>query len=367
VSSIDPWRTGWRARWRDPEGRSRTKVFRRKIDAENHLIAVGHAKLSGAYVDPAQGRTKFADWWVVWQAGRVNLRPSTLARDDSYGRNNVLPYLGKMQLARIDRAFLRAWIAKLSAQGLAPATVRHAALLVSQALGAAVDDRLVPHNPARGLALPRIHQEEMRFLSPDEVAALADTIDPRYRALVLVGAYGGLRLGELGGLRRGRVDLLRRRIDVVENLGEVRGHHVFGPPKTRAGRRSVPIPGTVADVLAEHVHGLGPDDFVFPAPEGGPMRAGLFRRRFWLPGTSAAGVAPLRIHDLRHTAVAMWIAAGASPKEIAVRAGHSSVATVLDRYGHLQPGSEDKVNDALDAMFLAASTVGRGELAAIAG
>ncbi len=54
--------------------------------------------------------------------------------------------------------------------------------------------------------------------------------------------------------------------------------------------------------------------------------------------------------DLRHTAVALWIAAGASPKEIAVGAGHTSVATVLDRYGHLLPGHEDTVNDALDEM-----------------
>jgi integrase len=92
----------------------------------------------------------------------------------------------------------------------------------------------------------------------------------------------------------------------------------------------------------------GPDQLVFAAPEGGPIRGSLFRRRFWLPAVDAAGVAPLRLHDLRHTAVAFWIAAGASPKEIAVRAGHSSVAVVLDRYGHLLPGIEERVTAALD-------------------
>jgi integrase len=61
-------------------------------------------------------------------------------------------------------------------------------------------------------------------------------------------------------------------------------------------------------------------------------------------------VSPFRIHDLRHTAVALWIAAGASPNEIARRAGHSSVVTVLDRYGHLLPGTEERVTDALDAL-----------------
>ena len=69
----------------------------------------------------------------------------------------------------------------------------------------------------------------------------------------------------------------------------------------------------------------------------------------------AAGIDHLRVHDLRHTAVAFWIAAGASPKEIAVRAGHTSVVTVLDRYGHLLPSTEDHVTDALDEMAVSAA------------
>ena len=58
----------------------------------------------------------------------------------------------------------------------------------------------------------------------------------------------------------------------------------------------------------------------------------------------------LRIHDLRRTAVALWIAVDANPVDIARRAGHSSVSVVLDRYGHLMPGTQDKVTDALDTL-----------------
>jgi len=71
---------------------------------------------------------------------------------------------------------------------------------------------------------------------------------------------------------------------------------------------------------------------------------------FWKPAVEASGLSPLRPHDLRHTAVALWIAAGATPREIATRAGHTSVVTVLDRYGHLFPDSEQKVNAALDVL-----------------
>jgi hypothetical protein len=107
---------------------------------------------------------------------------------------------------------------------------------------------------------------------------------------------------------------------------------------------------------------------LFPAPDGGPVRASLFRRRVWYPACVKAGYGTLkkdlatgqkhyeglRLHDLRHSAVALWIAAGASPKEVAVRAGHTSVSVVLDRYGHLLPGTEERVTDALDAMAKAA-------------
>jgi hypothetical protein len=87
---------------------------------------------------------------------------------------------------------------------------------------------------------------------------------------------------------------------------------------------------------------------VFPAPEGGPIRASLFRRRTWEPAVTKAGLAPLRRHDLRHTAVALWIAAGASAHEVARRAGHTSSSVVLDRYGHLLPHAEERVTNALD-------------------
>ena len=93
------------------------------------------------------------------------------------------------------------------------------------------------------------------------------------------------------------------------------------------------------------------------------MRLASWRSRYFLPAARRAAVQPLRVHDLRHTAVALWIAAGATPREIANRAGHTSVSVVLDRYGHLLPGSGDRVDDELDRLAAAATgdetTIGR--------
>jgi integrase len=173
-------------------------------------------------------------------------------------------------------------------------------------------------------------------------------------ALVLVGAYGGLRIGELAGLRRSRVDLLRGTVEVAEIITEVGGRLHMGPPKTRASRRTVGLPRAVVEELATHLAAPAePDALVFTAPKGGPLRVIAFRARIWRPATRRAGLDGLRIHDLRHTAVALWIAAGANPKEVAARAGHTSVSFTLDRYGHLYPESDTALRDRLDDLYTA--------------
>jgi integrase len=193
----------------------------------------------------------------------------------------------------------------------------------------------------------------MRHLSHEEVASLATCIDARYRALLLVAAYTGLRAGELMALRRTNVDLLHRTITVVEQVQAIKGGHEVSTPKTSAGRRAVAMPRLVADALQDHLASYsepGADGLVFTAPEGGYVRLENFRRRVWAPATVAAGVAPLRIHDLRHTCASLAIAAGADVKVLQRMLGHASAALTLDRYGHLMPGQAHTVADRLDDM-----------------
>jgi integrase len=225
-------------------------------------------------------------------------------------------------------------------------------------MGAAVDAGLIVGNPCDRVPLPKVEREEMRFLTPEEVERLANTIGARYRALVLVAAYGGLRIGELAGLRRGRVDVLRNRVDVAEICVEVSGHLTFGQPKTRAGRRSVTLPRSVMATLNEHLAeytATERDAFVFTSPEGGPLRVPAWRQRYWAPAIDAASVAPLRPHDLRHTAAALWIASGAGPLEVSRRAGHTSTSFTQDRYGHLHAEADSALAERLEGLVAKAS------------
>jgi integrase len=353
-------KTTYRARYRDPAGREHAKVFARKADAQRFLTEMENHKLKGTWTDPALGRVLFRDWLGEWWATTTNLRPTTRERNETLLRRYALPRFGDVALVAISQRDVRAWVADLSGRGLAPATVQKAYQLLGKVMGAAVDAGMVMQTPCRRVPLPKVEREEMRFLTPAEIARLADAIDQRYRALVLVAAYGGLRIGELAGLRRRRVDLLRGTVEVAEIVTDAEGVLRFGPPKTRAGRRTVGLPRAVVDELAAHLVRAESEAFVFAAPEGGPLRVHGFRARVWRPATRRAELDGLRIHDLRHTAVALWIAVGANPKEVAARAGHTSVSFTLDRYGHLYPEADTALRDRLDSLYVIGEQAGPG-------
>jgi integrase len=153
----------------------------------------------------------------------------------------------------------------------------------------------------------------------------------------------------MAGLRRGRVDLEAGMVQVIEVVTEPKGRLPFGPPKTSASRRMVGLPRFMVEALAERMATpVAAEDLVFAGPEGGVLRMTHFRRRCWRPAVKPAGLEGLRIHDLRHTAVALWIAAGA-------RAGHSSVSFTLDRYGHLYPEADLTLRERLEAIWTASS------------
>lgn len=340
------------ARYRAPDGAERSRSFERKADAETFLHDQETRKQRGEWMDPALGRTPFGGWADKVEAGRVNRRASTVARDASVMRSLVLPRYRDLPLAAISPADVRAWIAELTADGYAAATVRKAYQLLEGVLEAAVGDGLVPRSPCRGVELPKLEGEEMRFLSPAEVGFLAESIGRMYRPLVLAAAYTGLRFGELAALRPNRMDLLRRTLRVEESLNEVRGRLLFGQPKTKASRRSVSLPVFLVDVLAEHLAAHPPEGgLVFTSPEGAPLRRNAFRRRVWRRAVSESVGEPCRFHDLRHSHAAMLIAEGVHPKVLQERLGHASIRTTLDTYGHLFEGLDEAAAERLDATF----------------
>src|SRR5215217_330919 len=267
----------WQARYRDAAGKSHTapETFATRPEAARFLAQVETDLARGEWTDPRAGRVSFAEWAARWQATTTNLRPNTRALHNYLLRRFLLPAFAETALADLDLMAVRSWLAGLEREAVSPNTVAKAYRLLARIMDTAVEAGLIVRNPCsvKGAATERA--PEMRVATVAQVAALAEEIDPRFRALVLVAAYAGLRWGELVGLRVKRVDLLHGRVTVAEQVAEVNGQLLPGPPKTEAGRRTVTLPAVAAVALAEHLANFaepGPEGLVFPAPQGGYLR-----------------------------------------------------------------------------------------------
>lgn len=286
---------------------------------------------------------------------RHDLRPTTHARLVTTMERQVLPRFGDVPLIRISNSAVRSWVADLLAEGLSAATVRKAVFALRQCLDAAVEDRRIAFNPAQKVSLPTEKAKRPRYLTKEEVERLVDVMPQRYQALVLVGAFAGLRWGEAMGLTRENVDPLRSRLTVVSTAIEVGGEVQFGQePKTTRSRRTVPIARSVMSRVAEHLDQFvapEPDARVFTTTSAGPLYRGTFGRQVWRPAVAAAGLDGFTFHGLRHSFVAILVAAGCNVREVSEWAGHNSVAFTLTRYGGLFPDGADAAVDRLDALL----------------
>jgi integrase len=235
----------------------------------------------------------------------------------------------------------------------APATVHKAAQLVRGIFEQAVDDRVLVRSPSVGVRLPTIERHSAMFLSIEEVERLAETIDPRYPTFVRTLAHTGVRFGEGAATRVGDMDLRRRKLSVTWTLHDD-GHVWFGPPKTPRSEPLVGIPSSLVPELHVSASGKDPSELLFHSPEGGPLRKS-WRRRFFMPAATRAGLDGLRIHDLRHTAVALLIDQGVQPAQIAARLGHEDVRVTLSVYGHLFDAHDDRTTEAMDRAIRAES------------
>jgi integrase len=337
----------WRARYRGPDKRERSRHFARKIDAERWLAGVEVAKTRGEWIDPTLSRVTVGTWCRTWLAAQGQLKPTTAVRYEGIVTRHVEPAWGRVALAEVAPADVAAWLGRLTASGLAASTVRYVHRVLSLALAYAVLDGRLSRNPAEGVPLPRAKARPKRYLTHDEVARLADECGP-YGVLVNVLGYTGLRWGEASALLVDDVDLMRRRIHIARAMAEVRGRAVVGTPKDHKVR-SVPVPAFLVDELAAHLAGRPVGSLAFPAPHGGFLRNGNFRRNVFDAAAARAGVQDVTPHGLRHTAASLAIAAGATVVVVQRMLGHSSPSVTLDVYSHLFADDLDTVAERLHA------------------
>lgn len=361
MASIDKRPGGrYRARWREyPGGPQKTRQFERKGDAERFLDGVRGELARGLYIDPDGGRVRFREYAEQWRTAQIH-RASTAAQAETYLRVHAYPYLGNRELGTVRRSEIQAWV-KQRSDVLAPSTVEVVYRWVATVFKAAVADRLIPASPCANVKLPKKDAAELVPLTVDEVERLAAAMPERYRALIVFDAGMGLRQGECFGLTVDRIDFLRRHVRVDRQLVDVvKGQPVFGPPKSQAGFRTVPMPAVVGDALSAHLarFGTGSHGLVFTNTLGRPLRRSALGTA-WHRAARAAEIPEwATFHDLRHFYASLLISRGCSVKTVQRRLGHQSAMETLDTYSHLWPDSDDETRDAVDSVLGGLRAVG---------
>lgn len=342
----------YQARIRDPltNGLVSLGTFPTRGEA-NRVLSLAVADQSrGAWVDPTRGRELLRTYAAAWIEDHPGLRPRTRRLYQDLLRLHILPVLGHIDLGKLTPRLVRAWYAGLaSGNGPGASTAAKAYRLLHTIMATATADELVSKNPCLLAHAGRERPAERPVISVVQVYELANAVEPRFRLLVLLAAFTGLRRGELFGLTRARIDLLHSRISVFEQRQQLAdGSIVISEPKTDAGRRTISLPPPLIPELKLHLDefaGAGPNGFVFLGVKGGPLREHVWQKK-WDQARRSVGLADLHFHDLRHVANTMAAGTGASLRDLMYRMGHASPAAAL-RYQHATEERDTAIAQAL--------------------
>jgi integrase len=337
----------------DPYGRRRYKHLDRLHDARNFKAKVRDDRRRGEYIDPRRSRERLRVFAEKWLQTKVDKRPKTFASYESSLRVHVLPEFGAMPLASIQREDIQAWIAKMRAKGKSSSTVRKAYQTLSAILMEAELSKRILRSPAYRIELPAPEKGTQRFLTPEQINRLADATMARYRVLVLVGAYLGLRWGECAGLQFADLDLRHGFALIHRTISEVSGTLHVVPTKGKPA--VIPLPNFLCRELEQHIaRFVGADGSVFTSPNGGPLRHNVYKR-FYKPALVEAELDPqLRFHDLRHTSASIAGSrqyGGETAKVVQQLLRHSSQQVTTETYMHLFPEDMARLRESLDRVY----------------
>jgi integrase len=336
----------YRARFRDEDGREHAKHFVRKGDAQRYLDEVNASQLTGQYVDPRAGRQTLGAFYGDWAARQVWVGGTRRAFDQALADLG----LNDIELRAIRHSHGEQWVARQTARGLSPVTVTGRMNLVRSVLAGATRDKLVRCDPFAEVVLPRQRRAEaaMRIPTSGEVATMMAVSSPDFAAAVALGAFAGLRAGEIAGLQVGDVDFLRRQVHVRRQSAP----DGVRPPKYES-ERTLYAPERLIELISAHVARTAPDPWLFTGRSGGPANQNMLTQK-WKYYRAKARLTGVRLHDCRHYFASGLIADGCDPVTVQRAMGHSSASITLDRYSHLWPTAEDRTRSAASAMMSAA-------------
>ena len=334
-------------------GRQRKYVYGvTKAEAQNKLRVAVNAKAAGTLVVSV---VSVEGWLTHWLDNIAEVRGNTHLGYRSKIRTHLIPHLGKHRLDKLQPDHIRLMYRAMRAQGLAEASLRQTHAILARALKVAMQEGKISRNPIDAVKPPSTKTKRRDQLSVAQArSVLGSTDDARWWLAV----FYGMRQGEVLGLRWCDVDFDKGLLYITQTLqNSAEGGKVFGPPKSDASDRVVPlIPVMVARLRLAHVAAGGPapgsEELVFGhrARSGEPRqtRADWQEWRELLDAATAPPLAPLpavSLHSARNTAASLLEAAGVPPRLVGQIIGHSNVKQTE----HYQHAEAERMTAALEA------------------
>jgi integrase len=352
-SKLDGKGSRWRARYVDSRGREHSKGFARKSDAQDWLDGQTAAVVGGTHVAPKRTTVAFGEVAETWFKTKGTRAPKTIAGYRSLLDTVVLPQWKDTALKDIEFEDYQVWITGLSVSGsskrpgdgLSPSRVIQAHQVVAAVVRFAIKTGRLGTDPTEDVELPKKLDGQQRYLTHEQLHRLAVAAG-RFRTMVFVLGYCGLRFGEASALTVGDVDLDGRKISVNKSATYVDGRGMVEGPTKGKTVRWVPVPAFLVELLRTEIGDRAPGERLF-AGRGEYLTVGELR---WVfdPAATAIHVPGLTPHELRHTCASLAIRAGSNIKVVQRLLGHKTASLTLDRYGHLYGDDLDAVAVAFD-------------------
>lgn len=329
-----------------------------KRDAQAALNKLLVARDTGSLVMPS--RLTLGDYIEQWKdkalKGRVTPRTFTTYSNDL--ERYILPRFQHHRLTAITAWEIQGLYSDLQARGLSANTVRHAHVVLKNALKQAVKWRLIPANPADSVDLPSVDRsQKYRALTRDQVEAfLAAVADSPWKAVYHLMLNTGMRPGEVFGLKWEHVNLAHCELLVAHAVTYGAGKvPILSTPKTKKPRR-ITYTVELAQILSEHKDATSgidnPLGLVFPSIDGALIHPNHWSKRDFKNALAAAGLpSSVRLYDLRHSMATLALMAGIHPKIVSERLGHATTKQTLDTYSHVTPHMQEQAGEQLASLI----------------
>jgi integrase len=351
-------REAWRVRYVDQHGKTCTRQFDLKRDAEAFRVKAQGQVAAGTHTADSASITiaQAADLWIA-KAERANRDRGTLKGYRELRDRHIVPLIGMTKLSRLTTPDVVGFRDGLL-ETRSIAMTRKAVRALSMILNVAMEKGKVAQNVAASVKVetstrdrknkivipPKVH---LRALL--EAADRLEGEDPRLPLLLRVAMFAGLRSSELRGFTWPDADLTDQTLTVSQRADR---WNDIGAPKSDAGRRTVPIGPALATALKRWKLRcpVSPTRLMFPNERSKPMSQHRIIERF-LAVQIEAGLAidsgkvdaksetiwkaRYGLHCLRHAAASAWIKQGIDLKRLQVWIGHATIQLTIDTYGHL--------------------------------